>query len=156
MQTTSSRENAGASLYVQALHEFAALIGLEPSEILETGSVEAEGVRFYFQDHADHEDKALCVLAEIGEIPVGDNAEVLRQLLEANSHLAPQAGTYALIPGTSRAALRVHVQLDEAAANGERILAVLKDHLATCTAVRHLGQDLALEQETSLVDSKLA
>ena len=157
MQTpTSPRENSDASLYVQALHELASLIGLEPSEVLETASVEAEGVRFYFQDHSEGDDPALSVLAEIGEIPAGAEPEVLRQLLEANSHLSVRSGTYAVVPGTSRAALRVHVELDDAGSNGERVLAVLKDHIATCTAVRHLGTGLAFEREASIVNSELA
>src|SRR5690349_5515599 len=104
MQTTSSSEQPVASLYVQTLHELAELVGLEPSEILKTASVEADGTRFYFQDHSEHEGQALSLLAEIGEIPASDEPEILRQLLEANSHLPAQSGTYVLIPGTSRAA----------------------------------------------------
>lgn len=139
MQTTSPGEHPATSLHGQTLHELAGLVGLEPLEILKTGSIEAEGVRFYyFQDHTEAEDPTLSVLAEIGEIPASAEPEILRQLLEANAHLSAQSGTYVIIPGTSRAALRVHVKLDEGASN-ERILAVLKDHLAACAAVRQLG-----------------
>lgn len=156
METTSDRENPVASLYVQTMHELAGLIGLEPSEILKTASVEAEGVRFYFQDHTEGEDPSLSVLAEIGEIPADAESDIHRQLLEANSHLSAQAGTYVLIPSTNRAALRVHVQVEEGASNGERILAVLKDHLATCTAVRHLGTQPMFEPRADMINSALA
>ncbi|KWT93204.1 hypothetical protein WDL1CHR_05711 [Variovorax sp. WDL1] len=156
MPTTSPREKPVASLYVQALHELAELIGLEPSEILETASVEADGMRFYFQDHAEDEGRTLSVLAELGEIPAVAEPEILRQLLEANSHLAAQSGSYVLIPGTSRAALRMHVQLEEGAPNGERVLDVLKGHLATCSAVRHLGTHPVFESRADMVDSALA
>ncbi|WP_345536288.1 hypothetical protein [Variovorax defluvii] len=138
------------------MHELAGLIGLEPAEILKTGSVEADGVRFYFQDHTDGEAPALGVLAEIGEIPADGEADIHRQLLEANSHLSPQAGAYALVPGTNRAALRMHVQVEEGASNGERLLNVLKEHLATCTAVRQLGTQPDFESGTSTINLALA
>ena len=158
MEAISPEENpaASTSLYVQTLHELAGLIGLEPSEILKTASVEAEGIRFYFQDHTEAEEPALGVLAEIGEIPAKDEPEIFRQLLEANAHLSTQSGSYAIIPGTSRAALRVHVQLEEGASNGERILAVLKDHLSTLTAVRHLGTDSMSGHGAGIVNLALA
>lgn len=156
MPTTSPRENPVASLYLQALHELADSIGLEPSEMLKTASVEADGTRFYFQDHTEDEGQTLSVLAELGEIPADAELEMLRQLLEANSHLAAQSGTYVLIPGTSRAALRMHVQLEEGAPNGERVLNVMKGHLATCSAVRHLGTLPMFEPRAQMVDSALA
>ncbi|VTU24403.1 hypothetical protein H6CHR_02186 [Variovorax sp. PBL-H6] len=156
MQTTSPSENPAASLYEQALHELAELVGLEPSGILKTASVEADGTCFYFQDHTQDEAQTLTLLAEIGEIPASAEPEMLRQLLEANSHLPPQSGTYALIPGTSRAALRMNVQLEEGASNGERVLDVLKGHLATCSAVRHLGTPPVFEPRADLVESALA
>ena len=143
-------------LYTQAVHELAELIDLDPVEILETASVEAEGARFYFQEPADAEGRMLGVLAEIGEIPASDEAQVLRQLLEANSHLSVQSGTYVLIPGTARAALRMHVQLEEGASNGDRLLAVLKEHLATCAALRHVGNGPAFEHEAAIANSDLA
>lgn len=156
MPTTSDRESPVAPLYVQTLHELAELIGLEPPEILKTASVEADGVRFYFQDHTEDEGQTLSVLAEIGEIPASAEPEVLRQLLEANSHLSAQAGTYVLIPGTSHAALRMHVQLEDGASNGERVLNVLKGHLATCAAVRHLGTHPMFERQADRVTADLA
>jgi hypothetical protein len=156
MQPTSPSENPDASLYVQTLHELAELIGLEPSEILKTASVEADGTRFYFQDHTEDEGRTLSVLAEIGEIPASAEPEILRQLLEANSHLSAQSGTYVLIPGTSHAALRMHVQLEDGASNGERVLDVLKGHLATCAAVRHLGTHPVFEAKADMFDSALA
>lgn len=156
MQPSSPSENPPASLYVQTLHELAELIGLEPSEILKTASVEADGTCFYFQDHTEDEGRALSLLAEIGEVPASAEPEMLRQLLEANSHLPSQSGTYALIPGTNRAALRMDVQLEEGASNGERVLNVLKGHLATCSAVRHLGTDSMFESGANMVDSALA
>lgn len=157
MQTSShTEEDPVASLFVQTLHELAELVGLEPSEILKTASVEADGTRFYFQDHAVDGGQTLSLLAEIGEIPATAEPEILRQLLEANSHLPVQSGTYALIPGTSRAALRMHVQLEEGAPNGERVLNVLKGHLATCSAVRHLGTLPMFEPRADMADSALA
>ena len=156
MQPPSPSENPHASLYVQTLHELAELIGLEPSDIFKTASVEADGTCFYFQDPAEDEGQTLSLLAEIGEIPANAEPEMLRQLLEANSHLSPQSGTYVLIPGTSRAALRMHVQLEEGAFNGERVLNVLKGHLATCSAVRHLGTPPMFEPRADLADSALA
>jgi hypothetical protein len=156
MQPPSLSEAPHASLYVQTLHELAELIGLEPSEILKTASVEADGTCFYFQDHTEDEGQTLSLLAEIGEIPADAEPEILRQLLEANSHLPSQSGTYALIPGTSRAALRMNVQLEEGASNGERVLNVLKGHLATCSAVRHLGTHPMSEPSADMIDSALA
>lgn len=156
MQPTSPSENPNASLYAQTLRELAELIGLEPSEILKTGSVEADGTCFYFQDHTEDEGQTLSLLAEIGEIPTSAEPEMLRQLLEANSRLPAQSGTYVLIPGTSRAALRMHVQLEEGASNGERVLNVLKGHLATCSAVRHLGTHPMFEPSADMVDSAVA
>lgn len=156
MPTTLPGENLIASLYVQTLQELAELVGLEPSEILKTASVEADGTCFYFQDPTEDEGQTLSLLAEIGEIPANAEPEMLRQLLEANSHLPPQSGTYVLIPGTSRAALRMHVQLEEGAFNGERVLNVLKGHLAACSAVRHLGTHPMFEPRADLVDSALA
>lgn len=155
MQTTSATENPVASLYVQTLHELAELVGLEPSEILKTASVEADGTRFYFRDHSVDEGQTLSLLAEIGEIPASAEPEILRQLLEANSHLSAASGTYALIPGTSHVALRMNVQLEEGASNGERVLNVLKGHLATCSAVRHLGTDPMFAPGADMVDSAL-
>jgi len=96
MQTTSPGEHPATSLHGQTLHELAGLIGLEPSEILKAGSVEAEGGRFYFQDHAEAEDPTLSVLAETGEIPASAEPEILRHLLEANAHLSLQSGTYVM------------------------------------------------------------
>ena len=155
MKATST-PNPITSLYVQAMHELAASIGLDPADIVKTASVEAEGVRFYFRDTTEGDDKALSVLAEIGEIPASATPEVLRQLLEANAHLSVRTGTYALVPGTNFAALRVHVQLDEGASNGERVLGVLRDHLASCKAVRHLGTALQVEPGASVANADLA
>jgi hypothetical protein len=144
------------SLYQHALHELAARLSLDPAQVLASESIEAEGVRFHFQqrDHADAQ--SLSILAEIGEIPAADQPQVLRQLLEANAHLNSQAGTYALIPGTDRAAVRVDVALHEGQSACEPILAVLTEHIAACTAVRHLDTSLLAEPQGATLKPQLA
>ena len=157
MQTSQTPpETEGASLYERSLRELAGLLGLDPADVLRAGAIEAEGVQFHFLPDARGGDDALCVLAEIGEIPASDEQQVLRQLLEANSHLSAGAGTYALIPGTGRAALRIQVPLRDGESHGDQLLAVLTEHIAVCTAVRHVGVGVLVEPTGSVLNPDMA
>lgn len=124
--------------FQQALHQLATALGLAPDALRDTCSVESEGLRFYFQHDPDDELPSLSVLAEVDDVPPAAEPAMLRQLLEANSQLKPRSGCYALVPGTSRIALRMQVLLREDENNGERILNAMLDHIAACTAVRHV------------------
>ena len=155
--TTHGTEAAQAQLFHRSMHELAGLLGgLEPTALINTGCVEADGVRFYFQHHPDDELPCVSVLAEVGDIPHDAEAEFLRQLLEANAQLRPKVGTYAIVPGSSRLALRLQVPLRDDEANGDRILAVLLGHIAACTAIRHMDVDLGADGNANVGETQAA
>lgn len=123
-------------LYIQAMHGIAKALNLDADQLLSTGCVEAEGFRFYFQQHGSGDDVHLGVLAEVEDISGPSEAQTLRRLLEANAHLSPQAGAYALVPGSSHAALRMSVSLADGASSAERIVQLLDRHITDCLEAR--------------------
>ncbi|HVZ43365.1 MAG TPA: hypothetical protein VHA82_06100 [Ramlibacter sp.] len=137
------------------MSEVAVLLGLDAGKLLEAGAVESDGVQFHFQHHTHRDPPIIGILAELDEVPEDDASAVFRRLLEANAHLSPEAGTYALVPGSRRAALRLSVPLVAGTDNARRIVDMLGDHIAARNQARAQHTDRPHAQPGELLSNNL-